>query len=584
MPNLQHLRRSFWAEAVYRIAAVLFCTPLVLVSSIAMAGADPQLAHPEARVAETMAVHLADKDDCKRQEARRAMVRIGSPAVPFLVKALEHPQASVRRLAAETLGSIKPPTQDAVPALIAHLKDGSRGVRTACLEALRRIGGPREQVMDAIASALGDGDPYVREAAASALGYIGRDAKAAAPLLKKLRDDDHDEAVRAAADAALKHIGPTTLLDYAAAYYGYPLLLLLAGLVYRLILRGKQDKLKALHAFIPACFGHPVYLLLAAYVTAKIGLAAEVRHGTDLSIAGYTAVLLLLFLLRFGFFLHMAWVNTRSSFAAVYPHAAAAYFRVHRYGVLGLPLFVWLLFPIPSDETAILYFLVFFPACIAGVFQTIMSVATAAVPEKWAPPDEIIVEHEKEGVDRAPLAPEEERKRNVSSALLFCVGLLIVGAGVTLQMPDREKEGGQELHFKRMLAREQPGSAQYHLMLGQSYSGFYPVNPRIDLDEGHARALVEYNRAIELDPNLAWAYKQRAHSYSRLKEYARAVEDYNTYERLSDVVDWQFYGGRASAYRNLGMMDRMCEDSLKAYCGDHTHEGYKRLVQEGLCR
>ncbi len=42
--------------------------------------------------------------------------------------------------------------------------------------------------------------------------------------------------------------------------------------------------------------------------------------------------------------------------------------------------------------------------------------------------------------------------------------------------------------------------------------------------------------------------------------------------------------GRASAYKALGMMDRMCEDSLKAHCGNYTHDGYKRLVQEGLCR
>jgi HEAT repeat protein len=161
-----------------------------------MAGADQRLAHPESRVAETMAVHLADKDDCKRQEARSALVRIGRPAVPVLVKALEHPQASVRRLAAETLGSIKPPAEDAVTALIVRLRDSNPQVRAACLETLRRIGGPREQVMDALASALGDADPYVREQAVWSLSYIGRDAKAAAPLLKKRKNDDHDEAVR----------------------------------------------------------------------------------------------------------------------------------------------------------------------------------------------------------------------------------------------------------------------------------------------------------------------------------------------------------------------------------------------------
>lgn len=183
-----------------------------------------------------------------------------------------------------------------------------------------------------------------------------------------------------------------------------------------------------------------------------------------------------------------------------------------------------------------------------------------------------------------PLAPKETQKRRFAGMVMGCLTLVFIGTAAVFLLTDREREDHQEAHFKQMLAREQPGAANYHLMLGRSYAGLYAVNTRVNFQEGYARALVEYTKAIELDPNFAWAYKERAHAYSRLKDYARAIEDYNTYERLSDVVDWNFYGGRAHVYKNLGMYEKMCEDRLKEYCGNNTNESYKKLVEEGLCK
>ena len=561
------------------------------------------LAHPDTRVqvqalqdlqylgekaapaAEAIAVHLADKNDCVRHPAGVALANIGRPAVPVLVKALDHKQASVRRLAAETLGRIKLPAQDAVPALIARLKDSSPRVRTASLEALQRIGAPKEQIIEAISSSLGDEDPDVREKAVWSLSYIGHDAKATAPLLKKQRDNDNDEAVRYAAGRALKSIGPTTVIEYLVTYYYCILFVILTGLVFRLFFWGRPRMLKMLYGFIPACFGHPIYITLAAYITYRVGLLTEKGGNvSELNAIAFITALLGLFLLRYAFFLFIAWMNTRSALPAVVPHATDAYFKVHRYCVFGLLWFAAWIGPLEGNVVGFVYYPLILLTGAAGIVQSLVSLFHAIFPERWAPPDEIAVEHKKEGVDRSPLAPEETRQRRVAGALMGCLVLLAVAAGAALQASAREKDRGQEEHFQQMLAREKPGSAQYHLMLGQSYSGFYPVNPRIDLKEGYARALVEYNKAIELDPNLAWAYKQRAHAYSAQNDHERAVKDFNTFEKLSDVVDWNLYASRARAYKALGMYDRMCEDRLKECCGDYSRDSYKKLVEEGLCK
>ena len=41
------------------------------------------------------------------------------------------------------------------------------------------------------------------------------------------------------------------------------------------------------------------------------------------------------------------------------------------------------------------------------------------------------------------------------------------------------------------------------------------------------KAIVDFDRAIELNPFLALAYKYRANAYSRLGEIERAIRDHN---------------------------------------------------------
>ncbi|KQC04896.1 MAG: hypothetical protein APR53_02575 [Methanoculleus sp. SDB] len=160
-----------------------------------------------------------------RWQAAEALGTMGSPAVPFLLKALSHPSADTRVGAAEALAVIRDPAAvtplagvlrtdpvyevrwaaalalgwmrdvRAVPHLVAGLRDSSKYVRSGAADALSLCGwAPQDeeeesflfaarQEWDRLAHlggaavpplllALGDDDPAVRTAAAEICGHI----------------------------------------------------------------------------------------------------------------------------------------------------------------------------------------------------------------------------------------------------------------------------------------------------------------------------------------------------------------------------------------------------------------------------
>lgn len=146
---------------------------------------------------------LGDRYDYVRDGAADALVELGDPAVAPLVQALGSARASVRELAAVSLGRVG--TVRAVRPLISLLSDTSPRIRTAAAEALGHI---RSTVaVEPLIEAVQDSAPGVRVGAAAALGAIG-DARAVAPLIRTLRDAN--VRVRTAAVAALGLLGAQT--------------------------------------------------------------------------------------------------------------------------------------------------------------------------------------------------------------------------------------------------------------------------------------------------------------------------------------------------------------------------------------
>jgi len=181
-----------------------------------MDGASSHLAVDE------MIQRLDDPDPEVREEAARALGRIGSPdaeAVDALVARLRDPQSTVRPDAATALGQIGDPR--AVPALVESLSCPLPEVQDACARALAAFEKPRppaktvrrlrsiEDASDGLTVGdlivrLDDADAPVREEAARALGRIGS-AEAVDALVHRLRDPV--STIRSDAALALGDIG-----------------------------------------------------------------------------------------------------------------------------------------------------------------------------------------------------------------------------------------------------------------------------------------------------------------------------------------------------------------------------------------
>ena len=79
----------------------------------------------------------------------------------------------------------------------------------------------------------------------------------------------------------------------------------------------------------------------------------------------------------------------------------------------------------------------------------------------------------------------------------------------------------------------------------------------------YERAIEDFNKAIELDPNLADGYYNRGFTYHELKQYERAIEDYNKAIELNPKYAVA-YNNRGLAYGELKEHERAIEDYNKA--------------------
>ncbi|HZO88463.1 MAG TPA: HEAT repeat domain-containing protein [Chthonomonadaceae bacterium] len=138
--------------------------------------------------------------------AGNALAAIGLPAVRPLIGLLQDDHWCVRTMAADTLGNIGLPAQEAVPALIQCLDDGHPRVRRHAAEALGRMEQGAAEAIPALIAHIRDNDVHVRHNAVLALAKIGLLAnEAIPPLLETLEDEDR--YVRYFAAVALRRIG-----------------------------------------------------------------------------------------------------------------------------------------------------------------------------------------------------------------------------------------------------------------------------------------------------------------------------------------------------------------------------------------
>jgi len=142
----------------------------------------PVAAPDAARIAQLIA-GFGEEEREARDAARRELVKIGTPAVPDLLIALEDSEMRVRVEAAKALGAIKDPR--AAEPLAELLDEPSSEFSDAVYHALPRLG---SLAVPAIVDALENSDSLARRRAVRLLGFIG-DPAGAEPLIALLNKD-----------------------------------------------------------------------------------------------------------------------------------------------------------------------------------------------------------------------------------------------------------------------------------------------------------------------------------------------------------------------------------------------------------
>jgi tetratricopeptide (TPR) repeat protein len=72
------------------------------------------------------------------------------------------------------------------------------------------------------------------------------------------------------------------------------------------------------------------------------------------------------------------------------------------------------------------------------------------------------------------------------------------------------------------------------------------------------KALEDYNKALELDPKVEWAYNNRAAVYTELKQYDKALENYNEALEINPQAEW-VYHSRFHLHQELNQYDKAIE-------------------------
>ena len=88
-------------------------------------------------------------------------------------------------------------------------------------------------------------------------------------------------------------------------------------------------------------------------------------------------------------------------------------------------------------------------------------------------------------------------------------------------------------------------------------------------------ALHFYNKAIEIDPEMEKAYSSRANILFSLKEYEKALKDYNTLSLLAS--EDSFAKERAICYENLGELEQSLFSYLELFIRDIDKFSFEKI-------
>ncbi|HUD08608.1 MAG TPA: tetratricopeptide repeat protein [Candidatus Saccharimonadales bacterium] len=163
-------------------------------------------------------------------------------------------------------------------------------------------------------------------------------------------------------------------------------------------------------------------------------------------------------------------------------------------------------------------------------------------------------------------------KLNENAKMIGYFALLVIVAALSVRTIIRNKDWKSEDTLWIATAQVAPSGQQIHNNLGDVYARQGDMQ----------KAVEEFKKAIEINPNYADAYHNLANTYQQMGQLDLAIENYQKALSINPQL-WQSYQNLAAIYFNQGQYD-LAEENIKKALeinpGDQNLESALKYIQE----
>jgi protein O-mannosyl-transferase len=158
--------------------------------------------------------------------------------------------------------------------------------------------------------------------------------------------------------------------------------------------------------------------------------------------------------------------------------------------------------------------------------------------------------------------------KNENAKMVGYFALVVVIISLSVRTIIRNKDWKSEDTLWISTAQVAPSGQQIHNNLGDVYAR----------QKDYAKAIEEFQKAIEINPNYADAYHNLGNTYQTVGENEKALENFQKAIEINPQL-WQSYQNMAAIYFNSGQYDLALENIKKALEVNPDDENLKQNVQ-----
>lgn len=159
-------------------------------------------------------------------------------------------------------------------------------------------------------------------------------------------------------------------------------------------------------------------------------------------------------------------------------------------------------------------------------------------------------------------------KLNENGKMVGWFAIILIVASLSVRTVIRNRDWKSEDTLWLATAAVAPSGQQIHNNLGDVYARQGDMN----------RAVEEFKKAIEINPNYADAWHNLANTYQSMGQLDLALENYQKAVEINPAL-WQSYQNMAAIYFNAGQLDLALENIKKAVEINPTDENLKQNLQ-----